>query len=350
LIVAAAQSCDPNALIGPPDNGGPITAGSTANYQVEFENVGPLAAKTIAVTVPVSPQLDPKTFQLFAVRIGGVDVTMNPDPTDRTREHGVATLNVNGTSTPMTVDSQFDGTTLTLHYSGLPNWSDPFNPGSPSDILPANTTPPEGEGSFSFSAQLKDLPINTPVVQDPASIVFDNNDPITTGNWSNNIAFAGPATDHPLLGTQLVLGDNPTNPASKTLKLEVRDAALNSIADPRINGATLIVSSEAGFGSYALPASGWKATPTWGVPRAYKYLSKVGPIRTVKVDVINGRLKLSGKGAGLQQSLATTPTSVSVSFHFGNDRYCAEFDTPLTTPTTKRWQSRLQPQPRLCLN
>jgi hypothetical protein len=350
LIVAAAESCDPNELIGPGTNGGPLTAGSTANYQVEFENVGPLAAKTVAVTVPLSPQLDPKSFQLSGVRIGGTDIAMSRDLTDPTQEHGRATLNVRGTSTPVTVDSKFDGTTLTVHYGGPPNWNDPFNPGLPSDILPANTTPPEGEGSFEFSAQLKNLPLTTPVVQDPASIVFDNNNPISTMNWTNTIAFAGPATDHPLSGTQLVLTDNPTLPASKTIKLEVRDPSLDHIADPRVTGATLIVSSEAGFGSYALPASGWKAAPAFGVPRSYQYVSKVGPIRTVKVDVLNGRIKLSGKGSGLQQSLATTPTSVSVSFHFGGDRYCAEFDTPLTPPTVKRWQSRLQPQPRLCLN
>src|SRR5690606_11194803 len=84
--------------------------------------------------------------------------------------------------------------------SGLISWDlqalDPATMAPPSDplagFLPPNQDPPEGEGQVTFSVEADALGSGTGLSNE-ASIVFDSNQPIETGAWTNVVDTAPPS-------------------------------------------------------------------------------------------------------------------------------------------------------------
>lgn len=54
-------------------------------------------------------------------------------------------------------------------------------------FLPPNVHSPEGQGYFTYSIELKNSVSHGTIINNKASIVFDNNSPILTNTWSNTI-------------------------------------------------------------------------------------------------------------------------------------------------------------------
>src|SRR5262249_35215528 len=154
-----------------------------------------------------------------------------------------------------------------------------------SDILPANTAPPEGEGSFHFSAKIKDLPIGTAVDQAGATITFDSNSSLTTNAWHNTIA---DPNEHLIAGKSIALTAIAGLDSKRKLSLNLADPQLRSIASPKVNGLRVRVVSEAGDGVYTLDASHWTALVAGTVVKKYKYKDPKnlsGPIKSASIDV-----------------------------------------------------------------
>ena len=108
-----------------------------------------------------------------------------------------------GTTAKVTVDSVFDPANghLRVTYSGPDATNDPLHPSPYGDMLPPNTTSPEGEGFFTYSAELK-RDASGEVTQAPAWITFDpfrnGGSFLDTNTWKNTIT--GPSEDHPISG------------------------------------------------------------------------------------------------------------------------------------------------------
>ncbi|MCW5889139.1 MAG: HtaA domain-containing protein [bacterium] len=124
----------------------------------------------------------------------------------------------------------------------------------------------------------------------------------------------------PVASKTVLLKDAAGKPAKRGLTVAVskQAAVVATSFDPVADGATLRVVSNGFDGSYLLPASNWVAIAKKGVVSGYKYADSkllVGPIKSA--TLVNGQLKISGKGAGLAHSLASQPTDLAVVFSSG---------------------------------
>jgi hypothetical protein len=363
-----SNACDPNALIGPGTptkvsidpapvflDGGKILANTRANYEAEFENMGGLPAQLVEVDVPLSNQLDWNSFRLESVRVGSTDVPMTATGTWSAR--GQATVPVDGTTAVVTVTSQFrpDTGALTVLFAGPPPTD--AHPLSPyGDFLPPNTNKPEGEGFVWYSAKVKNLPLGSYVTQTPATIKFDGHltappAPLNTNSWRNMIGVDVPAGDHLVPGRVLKLTDNPLATSARVVQMTLVDPALTAMKDPRPNGLTIRVKSEAGDTTYLLDPRGWIASPSIGTARVYKYRDThhlYGPIMTATLDVAHGKVKLKGRGANLGHSLVTMPTAVDIVIVDNGDRWCAKFGGTLSLSAGKKFLGKNAPAPSAC--
>ncbi len=135
-----------------------------------------------------------------------------------------------------------------------------------------------------------------------------------------------PSSGTPISSTSLQLKDDPAKPAKRGVALGVSKEPLVVPADinPTVDGATVRVVSSTFDHSYPLAASNWKAVLKKGTVVGYKYADSklvLGPISVVQVGV--GKLKITGKGAGLGHALAAEPQNVSVVLSSGDVSLCA---------------------------
>lgn len=188
LSQRGVASFDPNDMIGPAGAGDEhyISGDGEQLYQVLFENLPSASASAQLVTL--TNQLDLTKFDPATVRFRSVQFGTTVVP-----------LAGAGATIDQTVDLRPANNLLvkvkgSVSESGLISWElrgiDPDTLAAPSDplagFLPPNKVAPEGDGSVSYSVQLKDLAPKT-VVTNSASVVFDTNAPILTPVWSNTI-------------------------------------------------------------------------------------------------------------------------------------------------------------------
>lgn len=139
------------------------------------------------------------------------------------------------------------------------------------------------------------------------------------------VPFEEPApTAVPVPSKTVLLKDKDGKPEKRGLTIGVaKEAAIVATSfDPVADGAYLRIVSDEFDTAYLLPASNWEAIAKKGVVSGYKYADPkllVGPIKSA--TLVNGQLKISGKGAALEHVLATEPSNLRVVFESGDAPY-----------------------------
>ena len=183
-------SLDPNDIYGYQDDKGDKTIRNGLTqvyYTIEFEN-DPEFATAPAHDIYVTDVLDPTLFDLttFAptrVKVGAKEVEL-----DGSKNGSVTFSMLPEIYAIAQLDWSLDETTgkVSWHISSLDPMTIEPTEELTSGVLPVNTDG-NGTGELSFDIQLKpNLPDGTKV-ENKATIVFDENDPITTPAWVNTV-------------------------------------------------------------------------------------------------------------------------------------------------------------------
>jgi RHS repeat-associated protein len=196
-------SHDPNQMIGPSAYGSAnfVNASNVLPYTIDFQNSPTATASCgeIQITQQLDPNLDWSTFQLGDIQLGNLTIAV---PTglssysatvDETATLGVYVQIVAGIN---------DNT-------GVVTWTltalDPTTMQIPADpllgLLPPDTSPPEGDGSVSYSIDPKASDTTGTIINAKASIVFDVNAPIPTAQIFDTVDAAGPTSNMVALPT-----------------------------------------------------------------------------------------------------------------------------------------------------
>jgi hypothetical protein len=201
--VRVVSSQDPNskeglAGIGPNHR---ICGSETLPYEIHFENLP--AAGAPAQDVFINDRLNPAQFDLSTFSLG--DITFGSQvitpPSGLTSYSDILPFDMDGN--PVTTDDQIllviaaklitnptdpDCGRVTWSYRSL----DPVTLSTPDDVLlgflPPNRLPPIGEGSVKFSVKLKPGLVFGTQFGSAAVIIFDQNQPIFTNPWFNEIS------------------------------------------------------------------------------------------------------------------------------------------------------------------
>ncbi|HEX7653160.1 MAG TPA: sialidase family protein, partial [Verrucomicrobiae bacterium] len=184
---------DPNNIVGPTGYGlqGWVPAASPLAYTVQFENDPVLAsapAKTVTVTVPLDPHLDPRTFRLGGFGFGG---DFYPVPANT----AFFQTNIDLVATKGYLVNLIAGIDV-VNRQGFWTFStiDPLTGTVPLNVLlgflPPDQSPPEGEGFVTFAVTPYSNVTNASPVTEKATIVFDNQPPMDTP-YANNLLQLG---------------------------------------------------------------------------------------------------------------------------------------------------------------
>lgn len=180
---------DPNTKVGPSGAGKAhfILPNRTMPYTVMFENKPTASAP--AREVVVTDRLDVAKLSLATFALGPVwfgDRVLTPPPGLRAWTGSVDLRPAK--QAIVTVDAAIDASGLaTWHFKTI----DPATGVLPEDpfagFLPANTSPPIGEGAVTFSVAQKPKLKTGAKIRNGARIVFDKNAPIDTPTFVNTI-------------------------------------------------------------------------------------------------------------------------------------------------------------------
>src|SRR5690606_31661427 len=137
--------------------------------------------------------LDANVFDLSSFEFGNVTIGTDNYRVPKRRKEFVLDLDpVPGRPLRVRINAALD--TLT----GIIEWQffsvDPQTGDLPvlDGFLPPNVNFPEGEGSVSYSVNLREDIGNGVVVRNRASIIFDENEPILTNIWQNTTDLLAP--------------------------------------------------------------------------------------------------------------------------------------------------------------
>lgn len=196
--VQALASYDPNHLDGPAGVGSDRFIGprDCLTYTIGFENM--VSASAPAAEVLVTDTLDPTkydlaTFQLGAIVVG--DRTLTP-PAGQSAWSTMVDLRPDK---PLLLQVETSLDTIT----GVASWRfaaiEPATGAVPLDpllgFLPPNATPPQGEGTVTFTVKPRTGLTTGSQLTQQARIVFDVNPPIDTNVW-RNVVDAGAPSSH----------------------------------------------------------------------------------------------------------------------------------------------------------
>jgi RHS repeat-associated protein len=176
------SSFDPNDKIGPAGYGsqGFIAPGGTLPYRIDFENEATATspAQRVVVTDQLDANFDWKTFALTGVGFGDTDLAIAPGS-----QHYQTAVDIAENSQPIEVDIELglkpQAGLVTATFQTIDPRTD-----LPPDVL-TGFLPPEdgtgrGKGYFTYLVQPKaGLPTGTQI-RNVATVVFDDNAPITT--------------------------------------------------------------------------------------------------------------------------------------------------------------------------
>lgn len=180
---------DPNAKFGPRGAGKAhfVLPNRTMPYTIMFENkpTASAPAREVVVTDRLdASKLDLATFALGPVWFG--DRVITPPPGLRAWSGSVDLRPAKPAI--VTVDAALDGSGLaTWHFKTIDPATQVFPEDPFAGFLPANTSPPIGEGAVTFTvAQRRNLK-NKTKIHNSARIVFDKNEAIDTPVFTNTI-------------------------------------------------------------------------------------------------------------------------------------------------------------------
>jgi hypothetical protein len=195
LKVFVVRAFDPNDKVGAIGTGQPryITGAEPLRYAVYFENKQTASAPAQEVTI--TDQLDPNVLDLSSFNFGPVSFGnrgITPSGTAFSTDVDLRPEN----NLIVRVSGTFDTTTGQLNWKFIS--LDPATGLPPTDpvvgFLPPNKNPPEGDGSVFFTVSPKANLSTGTVINNSASIVFDNNAAIATGTWSNTLDNSKPTS------------------------------------------------------------------------------------------------------------------------------------------------------------
>lgn len=169
---------------------------TTLAYTVSFEN-DPVLANAAVQVLTVTDQLDPTkvdlaTFALGAMSFGNQLVPVSPGVQQFT---GGVDLRP-AQNLIVIIDAGVDLDTGLVHwtFTSVDPTTMQLTTDPDAGFLPPNVTPPEGDGSVSFTVKPKPgLPAGATICNG-ASIIFDVNDPIVTPTWCNGFDETPPTT------------------------------------------------------------------------------------------------------------------------------------------------------------
>jgi len=155
-------------------------------------------------------------------------------------------------------------------------------------------------------------------------------------------------------GRRLALRDDPSDPRKRKLTLRADDATIGIGAgagtrdDPTSHGGSLRVASAQFDRTYALPANGWRSS---GAGKGYQYRDGAlltGPVSEVVIRP--GAIRISGKGAALDQVLTTNPDPVTVVLQLGSAgvRNCMTFGGITSFQPGRRYRAQNAPAVATC--
>jgi uncharacterized repeat protein (TIGR01451 family) len=331
------QAKDPNDIWGTDA----VNVGDRARYTVDFENDG----TGDAAKVDVTSTLDPSIFDLGSLTIDDAGVgsaSSGPLPGNANLSHD--DLGVNGTTVHVRSTLDKDGN-LDVEFAGQANDNQPDY----GNFLPPNTPDGAGQGYVTFSIGLKPgVPVGTN--WDQQATVYFNQHAHGGSQLDTNKLHTVVVNDHPIPGSALLLGDNPTKPSARKLTFRSRDAAVKNLGDPTKNDVTVVVRSEVrgkvtSTDTYTLAHNLWSRA---GTTYIYKNRSLTAPVRIAKFSVATGAISVSGKGAGLTRSLANMPDTVDVIISLKGYRVCAFFGGAIFRNAPTKFTAKNAPPPDSC--
>ncbi len=154
-----------------------------------------------------------------------------------------------------------------------------------------------------------------------------------------------------------MLRENTSNPRRRRLALRADDPAIGlglgegSRDDPTLSGGRLRVQSAQFDDTYDLPASGWQRIGPPGAGQGWTYRDHAllsGPIESAEVRP--GRIRVSGKGAQLDDVLAVNPDPVTVVLQLGRtgERACVSLGGTTAFRPQKYFRAHDAPSPASC--
>jgi RHS repeat-associated protein len=192
----SVTSHDPNEIIGPSGFGTAlfVPGGAVLPYTIGFTNEASASAPAAVVTITeqVNAKLDWSTFQLGNISFGSTTIAVPPGQTQFSKTlNMVPTLGVD-----VRIVASFDNQT------GLATWTftslDPATQDIPANpllgFLPPDDSTGRGEGVVSYSIKPAAADVTGQKVKAQATIVFDDNSPISTANISNSIDVGAPTS------------------------------------------------------------------------------------------------------------------------------------------------------------
>lgn len=192
------ESVDPNEKVGTGGFGAEGWLGIDRDllHQVLFENVPDATASAVRVTItdPIDASFKPGSFRVGDMRIGDLEIDV-PDnqisyvtQLDLTAESGVLVDIAAGVDVGASPPEAYWIFQAIDPNTGLPP-TDPFL-----GFLPPNDSLGSGEGMVSYTIGLVDSVTTGTVVGNPATIVFDVNEPIVTNDVMNTIDAVAPSS------------------------------------------------------------------------------------------------------------------------------------------------------------
>ena len=188
LDLSTVQSWDPNEIKGPEGVGEPryVQTGDWMDYTIYFENKAEAtaAAQEVFVTLPKDPSLDWDTLELGEVAFGAnIDSGLNG------KANGESTYYLSGSDGQVRTKVTVTDTEVKWYLrSWDPNTIDNFPADATAGFLPQNDATGRGEGHVRYRVRVKGAVAMGTVARACATIVFDQNDPITTDPaWWNTI-------------------------------------------------------------------------------------------------------------------------------------------------------------------
>ena len=195
--VNGVGSFDPNEKVASEGvgDGNHVSGQQPLRYIIFFENLE--TATAAAQEVTVTDRLDTDNMDLGTLQLGTMsfgDYIVEPQPG---RSSYATSVDLVDQDYRVDIDVTLDTATgeLTWHFTTIDPETGELPEDATAGFLPPNVNPPEGDGSVMFTVMpVAGLTTGAEIVNE-ASIVFDVNDPIETGQVVNTIDIGAPSSE-----------------------------------------------------------------------------------------------------------------------------------------------------------
>lgn len=214
----SVNSFDPNAIYGPSGMGTPryISNFKRQPFLITFENVDTASADAQDVTM--RDTIDKTKFDISSFEFGDVVVANQIVRVPRGRQQFVVQSRLDsipGMYVRVIGIADTAAGVISWHFSSIDSAS--MNRPALHGFLPPNVSKPEGEGSVSYMIDPRTTVPDASIFSSKATIIFDENAPIETAPWSNQLDIGNP--------TSLIASGTLTDDTVITLQMSGTDAS-----------------------------------------------------------------------------------------------------------------------------